>query len=107
MRSVDNFTTYKCICFYAPSGTFYQPAAVIADLTTLQTLPDREYFSGIAEVVKYGAVRDAALFCWLELHMERLVSREADALSYMVKRQVRLRNISTLLDIYMQRPLIE
>src|SRR6202007_443626 len=47
-------------------GAFYQPQAVISDTTTLRTLPDREYIAGIAEIIKYGAIRDIALFEWLE-----------------------------------------
>ena len=43
-------------------GAFHQPALVVADLATLQTLPEREGRAGLAEVVKYGAIRDAALF---------------------------------------------
>lgn len=67
-------------------GTFHQPSAVITDLHTLHTLPDREYYSGIAEVIKYGLIRDPAFFVWLEGNMDQLVCRDNDALSYVVKR---------------------
>ena len=44
-------------------GAFYQPQAVLADLTALQTLPQRELSAGMAEVIKYGALGDAEFFC--------------------------------------------
>ncbi|HRQ64458.1 MAG TPA: 3-dehydroquinate synthase [Xanthomonadaceae bacterium] len=61
-------------------GAFHQPAGVICDIDTLATLPDREYRAGLAEVVKYGAIRDEGFFAWLERHAAALVSRDADAL---------------------------
>ena len=67
-------------------GAFYQPRAVIIDTDTLQTLPAREFAAGIAEVVKYGAIRDAAFLAWLEQHMERLVARDPEALGYAIER---------------------
>src|SRR5436190_3850113 len=60
-------------------GAFYQPSAVIIDSATLSTLPDREYASGLAEVVKYGAIRSPELFAWLESNAESLRGRD-DAL---------------------------
>jgi 3-dehydroquinate synthase len=60
-------------------GAFHQPAVVISDTDTLRTLPEREYVAGIAEVIKYGAIRDIALFEWLEANMESLLLREPDA----------------------------
>jgi len=57
-------------------GAFYQPRAVISDTATLATLPDREYRAGIAEVIKYGVIRDLALFEWFEANMERLIARD-------------------------------
>lgn len=66
-------------------GAFYQPRAVIADTDTLKTLPDRELSAGIAEIVKYGLVSDPAFFDWLEINMDRLVAREADALIYAIE----------------------
>ena len=65
-------------------GAFYQPCVVISDTATLDTLPEREYVAGIAEVIKCGAVRDLALFEWLEANMERLVAREPDAVTHAV-----------------------
>lgn len=67
-------------------GAFYQPLAVIADTDTLSTLPARELAAGLAEVVKYGLIRDRGFFEWLENNMDRLVRREAEALAYAIER---------------------
>ncbi|NCT67200.1 MAG: 3-dehydroquinate synthase [Rhodanobacteraceae bacterium] len=62
-------------------GAFHQPRAVVADTATLATLPAREYRAGLAEVVKYGAIGDAALFAWLEAHADALNARDPSALA--------------------------
>lgn len=67
-------------------GAFYQPKAVLADTSTLSTLPDRELSAGIAEVIKYGLIRDLPFFTWLEQNMERLLARDGEALAYAIKR---------------------
>jgi 3-dehydroquinate synthase len=72
-------------------GAFHQPLAVVADLDTLATLPDRELRAGLAEVIKHGAIRDAALFGWLEANVERLLARDADALAHVVRRSVEIK----------------
>jgi 3-dehydroquinate synthase len=54
---------------------------VLIDVDTLRTLPDRELASGLSEVVKYGLIRDPALFAWLEANMERLLQRDAEVLA--------------------------
>jgi 3-dehydroquinate synthase len=72
-------------------GAFHQPRAVISDSATLRTLPEREYAAGIAEVIKYGAVLDLALFEWLEASMERLVAREPDAVEHAVIESSRIK----------------
>jgi 3-dehydroquinate synthase len=56
-------------------GAFYQPQAVLIDTETLNTLPDRELASGVAEVIKYGLIRDAAFFEWQEKNMDALLRR--------------------------------
>jgi len=61
-------------------GAFHQPTAVIADLDTLQTLDDRDYRAGLAEVVKYGAIRDPGFFAWLDANAEALAARVPDSL---------------------------
>ena len=67
-------------------GAFYQPKVVIADISTLNTLPDRELKAGLAEVIKYGLIRDPEFFVWLEANLERVLARDVDALSYAVHR---------------------
>jgi 3-dehydroquinate synthase len=67
-------------------GAFYQPRCVIADTSVLATLPDRELHAGLAEVIKYGLIRDPAFFAWLEANIEKLLARDAQALTYAIKR---------------------
>ena len=67
-------------------GAFYQPLAVVADTGTLTTLPAREVSAGLAEIIKYGLIRDMPFFDWLESHIEALVARDADALAYAIQR---------------------
>ena len=67
-------------------GAFQQPRCVIADIDTLTTLPDRELSAGIAEVIKYGLIGDPAFFDWLEVHMDKLLARDAPSLMYAVER---------------------
>jgi 3-dehydroquinate synthase len=67
-------------------GAFYQPRAVLADTRVFATLPPREYLSGLAEVLKYGIIRDAAFFAWLEDHAAECVARQPGALAHAVKR---------------------
>ena len=67
-------------------GVFYQPRRVAINLKTLDTLPDREYFSGLAEVVKYGVIMDAAFFGYLEEHKAALLRRDYDVLQRVVAR---------------------
>ena len=72
-------------------GAFWQPAGVLVDLDTLSTLPDREYRSGLAEVVKYGVILDPEFFAWLETHAAQLNARDAAALEHVVARSCRLK----------------
>ena len=65
-------------------GAFHQPAAVLADVATLDTLPPRELRAGLAEVVKYGAIGDAAFFTWLEENAEALLARDPGALAHAI-----------------------
>lgn len=67
-------------------GAFWQPRLVLADTDTLITLPPRELSAGLAEVIKYGIIRDEPFFRWLEAHMDSLVAREGEALSYAIER---------------------
>jgi len=72
-------------------GAFHQPVAVIADLETLDSLPDRELRAGIAEVIKHGAALDAVFMGWLEQNMERLLARDRAALAYAIRRSCELK----------------
>lgn len=67
-------------------GAFYQPQLVVADIATLNTLPDRELKAGIAEVIKYGLIRDAEFLTWLESNMAGLLARDPQVLMYAVHR---------------------
>lgn len=67
-------------------GAFYQPQLVLADIDTLQTLPAREFAAGMAEVIKYGLIRDAAFFDWLEINMANLIQLDEATLSYAIYR---------------------
>ena len=67
-------------------GAFWQPKLVLADTATLDTLPDRELSAGLAEVIKYGLIRDCEFFTWLEANMARLLARDADALAFAIER---------------------
>ncbi len=67
-------------------GAFYQPRLVLADTSTLNTLPDRELSAGLAEVIKYGLIRDLPFFEWLELNMDKLLTCDPEALAYAIKR---------------------
>ena len=67
-------------------GAFYQPKAVLADTSVLNTLPDREYAAGLAEVIKYGVIDDIAFFDWLEANVPALLSRSGDALQHVILR---------------------
>ena len=67
-------------------GAFYQPCAVLADIETLNTLPDRELHAGIAEIIKYGLIRDAVFLEWIELNMQGLLARDAGTLMEAVER---------------------
>jgi len=67
-------------------GAFWQPMGVLIDTAVLETLPPREYRSGLAEVVKYGVILDAEFFAYLEDHVAGLVERHADVLRRIIAR---------------------
>jgi 3-dehydroquinate synthase len=67
-------------------GAFWQPRLVLADTDTLKTLPDRELHAGLAEVIKYGLIRDLPFFEWIESNMDKLLARETGALIYAIER---------------------
>jgi 3-dehydroquinate synthase len=67
-------------------GAFYQPRVVLADTDTLNTLPDRELSAGLAEVIKYGLIRDLPFFEWIEGNIDALLARDPGALTYAIER---------------------
>jgi 3-dehydroquinate synthase len=72
-------------------GAFYQPQAVIADTTTLNTLPPRELSAGLAEVIKHGAIIDAQFFDWIEANIGKLVAKDPSALAYAIQRSCEIK----------------
>jgi 3-dehydroquinate synthase len=72
-------------------GAFHQPRAVISDVATLDTLPDRELRSGLAEVIKHGFALDASFVDWLERNIDLLLKRDAGALTHAVKKSCELK----------------
>jgi 3-dehydroquinate synthase len=67
-------------------GAFWQPKLVLADTDTLQTLPPRELSAGMAEVIKYGLIRDLPFLEWLESNMDGLMARDGELLAQAVER---------------------
>ncbi|MEI9959557.1 MAG: 3-dehydroquinate synthase family protein [Limisphaerales bacterium] len=67
-------------------GAFYQPKLVLCDLDTLQTLPEREFRAGLAEIIKYGVIYDARLFAQVECDLPKILKREAKTLTAVIAR---------------------
>ena len=72
-------------------GAFYQPRAVVIDLGVLSTLPARYFSAGLAEIIKYGMILDADFFNWIEANMDRLMSRDDDALTHAIFRSCQIK----------------
>jgi 3-dehydroquinate synthase len=72
-------------------GAFWQPRGVLIDVDVLQTLPDREYRAGLAEVVKYGVIQDEEFFAYLESNVDAINEHDANVLSHIVERCCRLK----------------
>ncbi|MFP1683701.1 3-dehydroquinate synthase [Alloalcanivorax sp. C16-1] len=70
-------------------GAFHQPRAVVIDTAVLDTLPDREFAAGMAEVIKYGLIRDPAFFDWLIEHQPALAARQEVPLAEAILRSCR------------------
>ena len=79
-------------------GAFHQPSRVIADLDTLDTLPQRELIAGLAEVIKYGPIADAAFLQWIEENAERLLNRDKAALAHAVSTSCRIKSAIVSVD---------
>jgi 3-dehydroquinate synthase len=67
-------------------GSFYQPQLVFIDVQVLNTLDPREVRAGLAEVIKYGVIRDGDFFSYLEEHLEQILALEQDLLSYVIQK---------------------
>jgi 3-dehydroquinate synthase len=72
-------------------GAFHQPIAVLADTSTLRSLPPRELGAGLAEIVKYGIIVDAAFFAWLETHIDDLKALDPAALTHAIRRSCEIK----------------
>jgi len=67
-------------------GSFYQPKIVLADTATLQTLNDRQFRTGLAEVIKYGVIQDPLLFSLIEKKLDDIIRKDPELLNYLVRR---------------------
>ncbi len=74
-----DFDSYKNMV-----GAFYQPKLVYINITTLNTLSERQFVSGLAEVLKYGYIMDKEFYCWLIENKDNIFSQNTDALNYMI-----------------------
>lgn len=72
-------------------GTFYQPQLVWTDVNTLKTLPRREFLAGIAEIIKYGVIRDKDLFRYLEDNQSRILNLDSETLVSVIKRSCEIK----------------
>lgn len=70
-------------------GAFHQPEAVVVDIAVLETLDDRQLAAGVAEIIKYGVIRDWRFFEWCEKNVERLTARDPEALQYAIRESCR------------------
>lgn len=88
LAQVDAAIGGKTACNFAglknQIGCFYQPKAVIIDCASLATLPQREYIAGLSEVIKYGVIRDAKFFAWLERNVAQILQRDQAVLQTMI-----------------------
>ena len=72
-------------------GSFYQPKAVISDVSAIQTLSSRQIRNGLAEIIKYGVIKDASLFRYLESNYKRIMKLEKNALEYIVSKSGKIK----------------
>ena len=72
-------------------GAFYQPKAVVCDLSVLSTLNDTEYLAGLAEIVKYGVIYDEEFFSYLEQNTNKIKNRDSEALKHMIFRSCQIK----------------
>lgn len=67
-------------------GAFYQPCAVISDTSVLESLPEREFISGLAELIKYGVINDSEFYEWIEDNLPDIKNRKSDKLEFAIER---------------------
>jgi 3-dehydroquinate synthase len=79
-------------------GAFYQPIAVVIDLKTLLTLPQKELAAGMAEVVKHGAIADSIFLDWIEAHIDELNNYDLDCLEHVVQRSCEIKSAVVAMD---------
>jgi 3-dehydroquinate synthase len=79
-------------------GSFHQPLAVLADVDTLATLPERELRAGLAEVIKHGLIRDLGFFEWIEANIVQLLARDPEALAHAVRRSCEIKSEVVAID---------
>lgn len=72
-------------------GAFYQPNAVLIDVNTLRTLPDREFCAGLAEIIKAALIADKKFFHWLQEHSQELLARDTESLIYAIEQACRIK----------------
>lgn len=72
-------------------GAFYQPEAVFADISTLTTLPEKQFAAGMAEVIKYGLIYDFSLFEYIESHCQAILNHDIQPITYMVSECCRIK----------------
>lgn len=72
-------------------GAFYQPRLVLSDITTLKTLPPREWLGGLAEVIKYGMIADQVFFTYLEQQMDPLLKMKEEPVRHIVTQSCRIK----------------
>lgn len=72
-------------------GTFFQPKLVWIDIDILKTLPQKEFFAGLAEVIKYGVIWDAKLFAFLENNRDKILRLDKKSLTHIIKRSCEIK----------------
>ncbi|WMY95733.1 MAG: 3-dehydroquinate synthase [Arsenophonus sp.] len=72
-------------------GTFHQPISVIIDVNTLKTLPKRQFYSGLAEIIKYGIILDNIFFSWLEKNIQCILEKNTEKITYCIQHCCKLK----------------
>lgn len=72
-------------------GAFYQPKAVLIDIDTLNSLPEREFSAGLGEVIKYALIGDISFLSWLEENMDQILNRNPEILAYAIHKSCQMK----------------